>query len=367
MLRQDTSGASDLEIKALEEQIGDAQQSYTDSLIDQAIDEMGTANEKAEEQRQQQIDLLQHQLDWDKENGKFWAQVNELLSTAINPNDGSLNNNSPLVKLLKSTEGYKAMSDFGKQNWWTNLQKTVAEAMAGLKEWLNPTDVDAEIGGIEGGEPSYPNPTVPSTPTPSPSNTGESGGGSSILARGENVKILQRFLKNHWGKNIDDDGLYGSKTKKAVKEVQKTLNDSGAVAGGRIQEDGLYGADTQNAIRLFYSRTGRSNISIPAPMFKTGGLADFTGPAWLDGTKTHPEIVLNARDTANFLELRDILRDMNLISDRKTSGGDNYFEIHIEVDTLSNDYDVEQVADKVKRIINDDARYRNTNAINLIR
>lgn len=364
MLRQDTSGASDLEIKALEEQIGDAQQSYTDSLIDQAIDEMGTANEKAEEQRQQQIDLLQHQLDWDKENGKFWAQVNELLSTAINP-DGSLNNNSPLVELLKSTEGYKAMSEFGKQNWWTNLQKTVAEAMAGLKEWLNPTDVDAAIGGIQGGDTGIVG-GIGSDDGGS-GGSGGSGGGSGVLARGENVKTLQRFLKKHWGKNIDDDGLYGSKTKKAVKEIQKTLNDSGAVAGGRIQEDGLYGADTQNAIRLFYSRTGRSNIAIPAPMFKTGGLADFTGPAWLDGTKTHPEIVLNARDTANFLELRDILRDMNLISEGKTSGGDNYFEIHIEVDTLSNDYDVEQVADKVKRIINDDARYRNTNAINLIR
>lgn len=364
MLRQDTSGASDLEIKALEEQIGDAQQSYTDSLIDQAIDEMGTANEKAEEQRQQQIDLLQHQLDWDKENGKFWTQVNELLSTAINP-DGSLNNNSPLVELLKSTEGYKAMSEFGKQNWWTNLQKTVAEAMAGLKEWLNPTDVDAAIGGVQGGDAGI----VGSVGSDNGGSggSGGSGGGSGVLARGENVKTLQRFLKKHWGKNIEDDGLYGSKTKKAVKEVQKTLNDSGAVAGGRIQEDGLYGADTQNAIRLFYSRTGRSNIAIPAPMFKTGGLADFTGPAWLDGTKTHPEIVLNARDTANFLELRDILRDMNLVSEGKTSGGDNYFEIHIEVDTLSNDYDVEQVADKVKRIINDDARYRNTNAINLIR
>ena len=363
MLRQDTSGASDLEIKALEEQIGDAQQSYTDSLIDQAIDEMGTANEKAEEQRQQQIDLLQHQLDWDKENGKFWTQVNELLSTAINP-DGSLNNNSPLVELLKNTEGYKAMSEFGKQNWWTNLQKTVAEAMAGLKEWLNPTDVDTEIGGIQGGDAGI----VGGIGSDNNSSNGDgSGEGKGVVARGENVKVLQRFLKNYWGKNVDDDGLYGSKTKKAVKEVQKTLNDSGAVAGGRIQEDGLYGADTQNAIRVFYSRTGRSNISIPAPMFKTGGLADFTGPAWLDGTKTHPEIVLNARDTANFLELRDILRDMNLLSEEKTSGGDNYFEIHIEVDTLSNDYDVEQVADKVKRIINDDARYRNTNAINLIR
>mgnify|MGYP003508684415 CR=1 FL=1 len=31
--------------------------------------------------------------------------------------------------------------------------------------------------------------------------------------------------------------------------------------------------------------------------FKTGGLADFTGPAWLDGTKARPEMVLNQKDT----------------------------------------------------------------------
>ena len=360
MLRQDTSGASDLEIKALEEQIGDAQQSYTDSLIDQAIDEMGTANEKAEEQRQQQIDLLQHQLDWDKENGKFWTQVNELLSTAINP-DGSLNNNSPLVELLKSTEGYKAMSEFGKQNWWTNLQKTVAEAMAGLKEWLNPTDVDAAIGGIQGGDAGI----VGGIGSDNGGSSGGSGSGG-VLKRGSAVGDLQRML-NFLGFNAGKvDNAYGENTKAAVKRLQKYLN---------ISSDGLYGKKTYDAlIRNEYYYEAEvfkdledAGIKIPAPMFKTGGLADFTGPAWLDGTKSHPEIVLNARDSANFLELRDILRDMNLVSEGKTSGGDNYFEIHIEVDTLSNDYDVEQVADKVKRIINDDARYRNTNAINLIR
>ena len=341
MLRQDTSGASDLEIKALEEQIGDAQQSYTDSLIDQAIDEMGTANEKAEEQRQQQIDLLQHQLDWDKENGKFWAQVNELLSTAINP-DGSLNNNSPLVELLKSTEGFKALSDFGKQNWWINLQKTVAEAMAGLKEWLNPTDVDSVIG-----------------PGTAPGLGGQfnSGGFFAQLAPAaskpvksmskDEVETLQLALAAAGFYDGDIDGIYGSKTKEAVKKLQKILG---------VNADGWYGQNTHNAVMGSEYRK-----------YATGGLADYTGPAWLDGSPTRPEIVLNPTDTANFIELRDILRDMNLVSEGKTSGGDNYFEIHIEVDTLSNDYDVEQVADKVKRIINDDARYRNTNAINLIR
>lgn len=42
--------------------------------------------------------------------------------------------------------------------------------------------------------------------------------------------------------------------------------------------------------------------------YKTGGIVDYTGLAQLDGTPGKPELVLNARDTENFLELRDSLR-----------------------------------------------------------
>ena len=41
--------------------------------------------------------------------------------------------------------------------------------------------------------------------------------------------------------------------------------------------------------------------------YKHGGLADFTGLAWMDGTKQKPETVLDAEDSANFLRLTEIL------------------------------------------------------------
>ena len=42
--------------------------------------------------------------------------------------------------------------------------------------------------------------------------------------------------------------------------------------------------------------------------YKTGGLVDYTGLAKVDGTPGKPELMLNAEDTKNFLELRDLLR-----------------------------------------------------------
>ncbi len=38
-------------------------------------------------------------------------------------------------------------------------------------------------------------------------------------------------------------------------------------------------------------------------IYKKGGIADFTGPAWLDGTKSAPEAVLNAAQTKAFMRL----------------------------------------------------------------
>jgi hypothetical protein len=107
-------------------------------------------------------------------------------------------------------------------------------------------------------------------------------------------------------------------------------------------------------------------------VYKKGGLADFTGPAWLDGTKSRPEMVLNARDTQNFIQLKDILS--SLLNGNSTAhnnstenNGDITYDIDINVETMGSDYDVEQVANKVKSLINEEARYRNNNVVSLKR
>jgi hypothetical protein len=91
----------------------------------------------------------------------------------------------------------------------------------------------------------------------------------------------------------------------------------------------------------------RLRKSVPKlKQYKTGGIADFTGPAWLDGTKSKPEIILNQKDTQNFLSLRDILAEImngnNLKkADKEEGSGDNYYDIDINVEKIDSDYDVE--------------------------
>lgn len=44
--------------------------------------------------------------------------------------------------------------------------------------------------------------------------------------------------------------------------------------------------------------------------YKTGGLVDYTGLAWVDGQKKNPEAFLDAKDTKMFMSLRDALKEI---------------------------------------------------------
>lgn len=101
------------------------------------------------------------------------------------------------------------------------------------------------------------------------------------------------------------------------------------------------------------------------PKYKKGGIADYTGPAWLDGTPSKPELILNAKDTQNFLALRDVL-DKALSSTNAVNNsyeGDISYEININVDKIEKDYDVDRVVEKVKKEIVKGAGYRNVTQV----
>lgn len=181
-------------------------------------------------------------------------------------------------------------------------------------------------------------------------NAGTVSGISTTLqsgSRGEEVKKLQTALKalGHDPKGID--GIFGNNTLAALKAFQKAMG---------ISQTGKLDSATKEAFKT--------------KGYLRGGLADYTGPAWLDGTPSKPELVLNARDTENFIQLKDILADLRGFKGKASQAdrvGDTYYDVQINVDKISNDYDVEKMAEKIKKIIHKDSMYRNVNAINFLR
>jgi hypothetical protein len=65
--------------------------------------------------------------------------------------------------------------------------------------------------------------------------------------------------------------------------------------------------------------------------------------------------------------LAEIMSDTSGSSKGKSNTGDNYYNIEISVEELKDDYDVEQLANKIRSMLVNDATYRNVNAISHIR
>jgi hypothetical protein len=88
-------------------------------------------------------------------------------------------------------------------------------------------------------------------------------------------------------------------------------------------------------------------------------LANFTGPAWLDGTKQHPEMVLNQLQTKHFINFANTLDKMYSNVGSATGGLNSSVtigSIGFQVDSMSSPEDGEKAfnmfVDKFKEIGN---------------
>ena len=391
-LRRDTSGANDLEIKQLEEELKDARQSYSDTLVDQELGRLSKQNDDDAEARQKQIDLMQKQLDYWTESGYFNDQVNAMIEAV---------EGSPLAN--KAFNIWKEMQEYD--------AKTETEKIALMKEWnelwkkgrAGSTELAAadsmykgekytlvDASGASYGGFSYDS----ATDTWSNGNISISGSDISGADTTRNTLSTQKDFSIKDTSSISPDSQpensypYGKASEtsgnikqgargNAVKAIQYALNQLGFGNSGTKSVDGIFGSNTTKAVRAFQRAMGirqdgivgsRTREKFRAKQYKAGGLADYTGMAWLDGTKSKPELILNAKDTENFIVLKDVLSDVlkGSLSQTKNSG-DNYYDFHITVEQIANDYDVERMIQKVKDEINKDATYRNVNSINFMR
>lgn len=436
-LRSDTSNANAKQILDLEKELAEGQEDYTDQLIDQKIDELKEQNDKASEQRQVQIDLMTKNLEMAQETGALWQEVYNLMDVGVDQ-EGALVKQSELFDLLQSEAGWQGMSAVSKMTWLDELTETVKAGMAylmtgrqleyigaeagkqitfsaydeqGKLQWLTGTvDKNGDVVDSNGiryseifqnydgsfttmetagvgtkKEPPKPE-TKPSAPSSSGgTNTTSSNSSSTVWKIGGNNGVILNSDGSNSGVSVWDPGMGVSNAEvRALRDVSGDLsiyddNEDGFLDKKELgavwkdnpdinPKDSKYLKDYDKIWDPYYKK-------YPSTKYATGGLNTQTGPAWLDGTFAKPELVLNSKDTANFLELRDLLRALQIsiksphrdLTDNNKNNGDNYYEIDINVESIADDYDVAKMADKIKKLISQDALYRNGNAINRLR
>jgi hypothetical protein len=385
LMQSDTSGANALDILNLRDQIDEARQNYTDSLIDKSIDQMTRQNEQAYEQRQYQIDLMQAQLDWDIESGKLAQQANSMITEAIRTSPNSL------INLLKATDLYKGMGTVTQQQWSEDLNQAIEN---GFSFWINNNSLTGTTSGAAALRKSMQGKTITFTDKTGTQRKGTVQSNGSVKVGNTLYTDVTQGTDGSWFQAATGSTSTQStkpKPSSSSSSSNKTVKIGGLINAGSAKiyrssyGDGpsqqYFGSDPiytvigeNNGYYLVRHRSVSSGYTGwfkkgDVKAYQTGGLADYTGLAWLDGTKTNPELILNAKDTQNFIELKDILRDTfnsnNNTNNSTKIGGDNYYNINIDVGEIGNDYDVEQMMNKMKEIIVQDSMYRNVNAVEL--
>lgn len=372
-LRQDTSTDNSIAIKELEKELGELKQDYTDELLDQKLSLLQDQADFAAEQRERQIKLMESNLEFDQETGQLWEQIHDLLNSSVGE-DGKLLNDSALVALLQKSESWESLSEVQKKMWQDDLIKDFNAAYAYvLAQNIDETTIKQEETNklLE----ELVNHLVPSHSQAADKNSSDSsggGGGSGGAGGGGNNtpdSYAAYFAGQRVGTTYSSEAAAQSALEKHKQKLIDSLNKNYQAMKNETKnkaEKNAIDEKRKDAIqRIRNTPTRITKLSA----YKTGGLATQTGLAWLDGTKSRPELVLNARDTENFIQLKDVLSDLlrgGSTTNNTTTSGDNYFNITVQAE-IANDYDVERLTKKIKDEIYKDGSYRGVNVIRKIR
>ena len=401
-LQADTTGGHQVEIAQLQQEIAQSQQDYQRSLEDQLLERLQNQADLAAQQREQQI-ALQESLLTSVNN---IAQVNQWMA-------------DPETYYNEMQKAYRQANNYDEVT--TAQQEKIDRDFETLYENIRTNEekqeaVNTSISNIESAleqikqiqeQNAQEISTVEPTPITNPQPAGSSTSSSSNSSSSSNGKATTTKTKTK--KEEYQDKLKAAQKNKKIggkefAEVQKKANAAGihartymmdlAKTAGLTWDQVIKAAEAKpnnfNKYRIVLSfntdnfKKGYEKVHGKGSYKKdwahakekkykpyeyaTGGLADYTGPAWLDGTPSKPELVLNAQDTKNFIALKDVLSKAIGSADAvENTYGNATYEININVDHLNNDYDVDKVVERVKKKIVQDSSYRNVTQVRKFR
>ena len=407
-LRQDTSNDNTISIRELEKELDELKEDYTDELIDQKLDFLQDQEDFAAEQRERQIELMESQLAFEQETGQLWAQVEDLIMNAMGP-DGKLLEGSELVSILQAGETWESLSAAQQKVWQDTLIGEFNEALAYLlfektdlsviKENTFNEAMNDIITELQNVSKSIANIKF------TYSDSGGGSGGSSGGAVGGGQPVTQPTTCSgcqnnctgsiaNYTNGYNSTGCQGNCTGSCYTGCNtyceggcKSTCTTSCAQGcaGYCAQSCSTGCGTTCATSCSNKCTtschsGCKGSASPTAgarqqvYYDTGGYTgDWSGNEGKLAVLHKKELILNAKDTANFIELKEVLASgtldaLSTINPANTSNisGDTYIDITVEAE-LKNDYDVDQLTKKIKSEIYKDGSYRGVNVIHKIR
>lgn len=177
-------------------------------------------------------------------------------------------------------------------------------------------------------------------------------------------KYKQWHSSTHWVSTKDDPrDLYPSMAVEKGRNFKITNNETGTAIAVLADEETIkkfQGTDKYTVEKA--ESTGNFFNPYEWKKYATGGLVNYTGPAWVDGSANRPEAFLSSEDTrrigeaAKLFALSPVLNSNQPEKVVSSSIGDTTVEININIENISDDYDIDQLVNRVHQDILDAAR-----------
>lgn len=301
LLQRDSSGRYANDIAELQEEINSDQQDLADQNVDNILDTLEKQMDKDAERHQDILDAMQKQIDSNVENRIYIERAEQTIAQG---------------------------------------EQAILDAIHMGEDWRNASNAEREKMDEE-------------------QATNIAGSKSYLEKLNEGITSSSEYISK-----MVTDAL--------TKQTESLIWTIGDIP----QNDEVHVAHAMETtlppiLEQFFARTttaqdmANDNATSGAKKYATGGIVDYTGPAWVDGTPGKPEAFLNANQTAMIAAFTANLAKMvsGKFPSSNMEAGSNC-EINIDIGSIGADYDIDQAINKVKQEIVNSAQFRNVTLLN---
>ena len=301
LLQRDSSGRYANDIAELQEEINQDQQDLADENVDNILDTLEKQMDKDAERHQDILDAMQKQIDSNVENRIYIERAEQTIAQG---------------------------------------EQAILDAIHMGEDWRNASNAEREKMDEE-------------------QATNIAGSKSYLEKLNEGITSSSEYISK-----MVTDAL--------TKQTESLIWTIGDIP----QNDEVHVAHAMETtlppiLEQFFARTTTAqdmaddNATSGAKKYASGGLVDYTGPAWVDGTPGKPEAFLNANQTAMIAAFTANLAKMvsGKFPSSNIEAGSNC-EINIDIGSIGADYDIDQAINKVKQEIVNSAQFRNVTLLN---
>ena len=379
------SGGSGSQIQSLQEQIRSKQQDIYFDERQQQIDAIKEASDKQLEKMDNQIDLMQRTLQYEEEHGLLWREVRDIMRETpaeIAEYIATYSSDYRASSALDQSRQTTATTESAQEYQASAIQPRAQRYVRRKKKYKGDIATAAENAYIE----SYTSATGGTEEERrAAAEAAADQAAAAAMDEAESNSAKQEFLAWTTKRGIpaSEDSAYKKAEALFIKGYKNAKKDKKKAAIKKVQA--VYDIVGEKGKKKFKKKKN-SDTTTATNAYATGGLVNETGLAWLDGTKSKPEYVLSAKQTAflrdELLNSRESMSGLVAELRQMFNGGENavlsavnnstnndegikiqHLDVNMNVASLGSDYDVEQAANAMFNKMTKIARKSGTRSV----